>query len=102
MCTADSKMRNNTRGKNRVPVPVHEYNACNFVDCDETKAVENISIGRTNSENSLAGDLSSLISRTILESSIVERIRTIAVGCCRERWEKYGKNRQNRKKINAP
>lgn len=40
MCTADSKMRNNTRGKNRVPVPVREYNARNFVDCDETKAVE--------------------------------------------------------------
>lgn len=40
MCTTDSKMRNNTRGKNRVPVPVHEYNACNFVDCHETKAVE--------------------------------------------------------------
>lgn len=40
MCTADSKLRNNTRGKNRVPVPIREYNACNFVDCDETKAVE--------------------------------------------------------------
>lgn len=30
------------RGKKRVPVPVPvpEYNARNFVDCDETKAVE--------------------------------------------------------------
>lgn len=93
MCTADSTMKNNTRGKNRVPVPVHEYNVCNFVDCDETKAVEILaSVEQT----------ARTVSREILESSIVERIRTIAVGCCRERWEKYGKNRQNRQKINAP
>lgn len=78
------------------PFPFPKHNARNFVDCDETKAVEILVslewTAKTASREIRVPFVVYWFSRTILESVLVaEQIQ-----------KKYQKNWRNRKKVNAP